>query len=118
MREAEIKRKTNETDIDLWLCLDGTGKCEINTGCGFLDHMLTLFSKQVNSKFIKSFLYYVPYATLAAMTFPTIIHATQSPVSGLAALVVGVVTAWFGWDIFRVAFSCCGVVLLLEFFIR
>ena len=79
---------------------------------------LTLFSKQVNSRFIKSFLYYVPYATLAAMTFPTIIHATQSPVSGLAALIVGIVTALFGWDIFRVAFSCCGVVLLLEFFIR
>ena len=79
---------------------------------------MVLFRKKITNIRIKSFLYYVPYATLAAMTFPTIIHATQSPVSGLAALVVGVITAWFGWDIFRVAFSCCGVVLLLEFFIR
>jgi len=45
MRSAEIKRKTAETDIVLSLCLEGSGKGEINTGCGFLDHMLTLFSK-------------------------------------------------------------------------
>ena len=45
MRTAEIKRKTNETDIKLSLNLDGTGKSEINTGCGFLDHMLTLFAR-------------------------------------------------------------------------
>ncbi len=45
MREVKIKRKTNETDIELTLNLDGTGKNEINTGCGFLDHMLTLFAK-------------------------------------------------------------------------
>lgn len=44
MRTAEINRKTNETDIKLKLVLDGTGKSEINTGCGFLDHMLTLFA--------------------------------------------------------------------------
>ena len=79
---------------------------------------LTLFRRQVNNQFVKSFLYYVPYATLAAMTFPTIIHATQSPISGIAALIVGFVTAWHGFDIFRVAFSCCGTVLLMEFFIR
>ena len=45
MRTAEIKRKTAETDICLSLNIDGSGKSEINTGCGFLDHMLTLFSK-------------------------------------------------------------------------
>lgn len=45
MRTAEINRKTNETDIKLRLDLDGTGKSEINTGCGFLDHMLTLFAR-------------------------------------------------------------------------
>lgn len=45
MRTAEIKRKTNETDISLKLSLDGTGKSEICSGCGFLDHMLTLFSR-------------------------------------------------------------------------
>ena len=44
MRTAEINRTTNETDIKLKLCLDGSGKSEIHTGVGFLDHMLTLFS--------------------------------------------------------------------------
>ncbi len=45
MRTSEIKRKTAETDISLSLCLDGSGKSEIDSGCGFLDHMLTLFAK-------------------------------------------------------------------------
>ena len=45
MRNAEITRKTGETDIVLSLNLDGTGKSDIQTGCGFLDHMLTLFAK-------------------------------------------------------------------------
>ena len=45
MRTAEIKRKTAETDIELSLIIDGTGKSNIATGCGFLDHMLTLFAK-------------------------------------------------------------------------
>jgi imidazoleglycerol-phosphate dehydratase len=45
MRTAQINRKTNETDIKIQLDLDGTGKSVIDSGCGFLDHMLTLFSK-------------------------------------------------------------------------
>ncbi len=45
MRTAEIKRKTAETDIEVILNIDGSGKGEINTGVGFLDHMLTLFSR-------------------------------------------------------------------------
>ena len=45
MRTAEIIRKTAETDISLSLNLDGTGKSQIATGCGFLDHMLTLFAR-------------------------------------------------------------------------
>ena len=45
MRKAEIKRKTAETDISLKLDLDGTGKSKIDSGVGFLDHMLTLFAK-------------------------------------------------------------------------
>ena len=45
MREGVINRKTNETDIRLKLELDGSGKSCIDTGCGFLDHMLTLFAR-------------------------------------------------------------------------
>lgn len=45
MRTSEINRKTAETNIELYLDLDGTGNNSIDTGCGFLDHMLTLFSK-------------------------------------------------------------------------
>lgn len=45
MRSTELKRTTAETDISLSLNLDGTGKSEIDTGCGFLNHMLTLFAK-------------------------------------------------------------------------
>lgn len=78
---------------------------------------LTLIRRQINNRFLKSFLYYVPYVTLSVMTFPAILHATQSVVSGVAALVCGVVTAWFGFDLLKVAVSCCGVVLLLEMFL-
>ena len=78
---------------------------------------LTLIRKQIKNRFLKSFLYYVPYVTLAVMTFPSIIHATQTPWSGLAALIAGVVAAWFGLDLLKVAVTCCGVVLALEFFI-
>ena len=45
MRQSEIRRKTAETDIELRLCLDGNGTSDIKTGCGFLNHMLTLFAK-------------------------------------------------------------------------
>lgn len=45
MRTAELSRKTAETDITLRLDLDGTGKSEVYTGCGFLNHMLTLFAR-------------------------------------------------------------------------
>jgi len=45
MRQAEIIRRTAETDIQLRLALDGTGASDVRTGCGFLDHMLTLFAR-------------------------------------------------------------------------
>ncbi|MBQ2896836.1 MAG: imidazoleglycerol-phosphate dehydratase HisB [Clostridia bacterium] len=54
MRISEIKRKTAETDILLNLNLDGSGKSEINSGCGFLDHMLTLFAKHARFDLILS----------------------------------------------------------------
>lgn len=78
---------------------------------------LTLIRKPITNRFLKSFLYYVPYVTLAVMTFPAIIDATQTPWSGLAALIAGVVAAWFRLDLLKVAIACCSVVLALEFFI-
>ena len=50
---------------------------------------LTLIRKPIKNKFIKSFLYYVPYITLSVMTFPAIVDATQSPIAGIIALVAG-----------------------------
>lgn len=76
---------------------------------------LTLIRKQITNRFIRSFLYYVPYVTLAVMTFPAIVHAAQSPLAGIAALVIGAVLAWFGVGLFPVALACCASVFLVEF---
>ncbi len=78
---------------------------------------LTVFRKPIKSRFIQSFLFYVPYVTLAVMTFPAILDATQSPISGALALVVGLAAAWFGADLFKTAVVCCAVVFVLEFFV-
>ena len=51
------------------------------------------------------------------MTFPAIMEATQSPIAGLAALVVGIVAAWSGMSLLKVAVACCAVVFALEFFV-
>ena len=74
----------------------------------------TLIRGQIKNRFIQSFLYYVPYVTLAVMTFPAIIDATQSPVAGAAALIVGMILAWFGAGLFPVVVACCVVVFVLE----
>ena len=78
---------------------------------------LTLVRKQIRNRFLRSFLYYVPYITLAVMTFPAIVEVTQSPVAGAAALVVGIVLAWCGAGLFPVALSCCATVFILELFL-
>lgn len=75
---------------------------------------LTLIRKEIKNRFLRSFLYYVPYVTLAAMTFPAIVYATNSVWSGIAALAVGVLVAWFSGNLFMVALSACGVVFLVE----
>ena len=75
---------------------------------------LTLIRKQVQSPFLKSFLYYVPYVPLSVMTFPAMTEATQSPVSGYCALLAGLGLAWWGASLFKVAAACCAVVFLTE----
>lgn len=78
---------------------------------------LTLIRKPIKNQFLKSFLYYVPYVTLAVMTFPAIIEATQSPIAGIIALVVGIVISYLGAGLFPVACVCCAVVFIAEFFL-
>ena len=78
---------------------------------------LTLIRKPIRNPFIQSFLYYVPYVTLAVMTFPAIVNATQSPAAGAVALVVGIAAAWCGASLFQVSVACCAVVLVLELFL-
>lgn len=78
---------------------------------------MTLIRKPIKNKFIQSFLFYVPYVTLAVMTFPAILEATQSPISGLFALIVGVAVACFGGNLFHVAISCCLIVFIAEWFL-
>jgi len=78
---------------------------------------LTLIRKQIRNKTIRSFLFYVPYVTLAVMTFPAILGETASKWSAAAALLVGAVLAFFGSDLMVVSLSCCITVYLVELFL-
>lgn len=78
---------------------------------------LTLIRKPIKNRFIRSFLYYVPYITLAVMTFPAIVDATQSPIAGVIALAVGIILSYIGLGLFPVACACCAVVFAAEFFL-
>ena len=75
---------------------------------------LTLIRRPIRNRFLRSFLYYVPYVTLAVMTFPDIMNATGTPVAGLLALIAGVALAWSGRSLFTVAVLSCAVVLVTE----
>nr|MCR4895078.1 AzlD domain-containing protein [Eubacteriales bacterium] len=83
----------------------------IMAGVSFLIRVLplTLIRKPITNRFIRSFLYYVPYVTLAVMTFPAIVEATQVPIAGAAALIAGAAVAFFGGSLLTVAATCCGV---------
>lgn len=76
---------------------------------------LTLIRKPIQSKFIKSFLFYVPYVTLAVMTFPAIIDASGAWWVGAIAMAVGILAAWLGAGLFPVAAICCGIVFACSF---
>lgn len=75
---------------------------------------LTLIRRKITNKTLRSFLFYVPYVTLAVMTFPAIIQETASVWSGLAALVIGIVLSYKGVSLLWVSISCCVTVYLLE----
>ncbi|MCR5734785.1 MAG: AzlD domain-containing protein [Lachnospiraceae bacterium] len=78
---------------------------------------LTLIRKEIKSRLIRSFLFYVPYVTLAVMTFPAILSATDSMVSGALALVFGILLAWFGMPLLPVSVLSCVLVFILECFL-
>ena len=68
---------------------------------------LTLIRKEIKNITVKSFLYYVPYVTLAIMTFPAILSATSSIISAAIAFVIAIVLAWIGKSLFQVAMLSC-----------
>ena len=76
---------------------------------------LTLIRKKIENRFLRSFLYYVPYVTLAVMTFPAIIEAAGDPIAGAVALIVGAVLAWYGAGLFPVAVCCCISVFTVQY---
>ena len=73
-----------------------------------------LVKNQIKSRFFQSFLYYVPYAVLSAMTFPAILYATGSMISAAAGLVAAVVMAYFRRGLLQVAMTACTAVLLAD----
>ena len=75
---------------------------------------LTIFRKPIKSRFVKSFLHYVPYACLTAMTFPAILTSTESILSGAAALAVGVVLAYRGKSLLTVSLASSAAVMETE----
>ena len=92
----------------------------VMAGVTYLIRMLplALFKKKIENQFIQSFLYYVPYAVLGAMTFPAILSSTGSIWSAIAGLAVAVLLAFYEKGLLTVALSACGVVLVTEFLLR
>ena len=75
---------------------------------------LTIFRKPIKSRFLRSFLHYVPYACLTAMTFPAILTSTESLISGAAALVVAVWLAYRGRSLLTVSLAASAAVMVTE----
>lgn len=76
---------------------------------------LVLIRREIRNRTVRSFLYYVPYVTLSVMTFPAILYATNSIVSGAAALIVAALLGLRGCKLPIVAGAACLTVLLIEF---
>lgn len=75
---------------------------------------LVLFKRRITQPFVQSFLYYVPYAVLAAMTFPEVLYSTASMLSALVGLAVALALAYHGKGLLTVALSACGAVFICE----
>jgi len=79
---------------------------------------LTIFRKPIHSRFLKSFLHYVPYACLTAMTFPAILSATGTVISGGAALAVGIFLAYRGKSLLTVSLAYSAAVFFTELVLK
>ena len=79
---------------------------------------LTIFRKPIRSRLLRSFLHYVPYACLTAMTFPAILSSTASIISGAAALIVAILLAYRGKSLIVVAVSSSAAVLIAEWILK
>ncbi|MGL6174228.1 MAG: AzlD domain-containing protein [Cellulosilyticaceae bacterium] len=75
---------------------------------------LLLMKKQIKSRFWKSFLYYIPYAVLAAMTFPAIIYSTGSRLTGVIGAIIGITLAYFGKSLLQTSLITVVVVYLIN----
>ena len=91
------------------------GMCLITAAIRILP--LLILRRPIKNRFLRSFFYYVPYVTLSVMTFPAIVNATDSPVSGALALAVGLILSWIGANMITVSAACCVVVFVAELFI-
>ncbi|MEG0546487.1 MAG: AzlD domain-containing protein [Oscillospiraceae bacterium] len=79
---------------------------------------LVIFRKKIENKFIKSFLHYIPYAVLAAMTFPAIFTSTGSVYSAISGLLVALLLAFFEKGLVTVAVFSCIAVFITEMIMR
>ena len=78
---------------------------------------LTLIRREIKNRTIRSFLYYVPYVTLAVMTFPAILTASNSMVAAGVGFVVALILAWRRTSMFVVSLVSCAIVYILELFV-
>ncbi|MCR5216551.1 MAG: AzlD domain-containing protein [Lachnospiraceae bacterium] len=88
----------------------------VMAGVTYLIRMLPLVAirKEITNRFVKSFLYYVPYACLSAMTFPAMMLAPDSKIAGVVALFVGFLAAFKGKSLITVALCSCATVFVVE----
>ena len=78
---------------------------------------LTVFRRKIENRYIRSFLYYVPYTCLTAMTFPAILYATESMVSAFAGVAAAVLLAFWNKSLVTVAAAACLAVFVTELFL-
>lgn len=77
---------------------------------------IALMKKEIKSKFIKSFLYYIPYTVLGSMTFPAVFYSTGNIYTGIIGTIVGITLAYFNQSLVKVAVISVGVVYITSFF--